>query len=63
MGLILEELSTQKLRGGIVTPPFIRYQSFPKEHREKAFSMMNKLGFKPNKLYNKFKFFHYEKPI
>jgi adenine-specific DNA-methyltransferase len=33
-------------------PPFIRYQSFPKEHRELAISMMRELGLKPNKLTN-----------
>ncbi len=33
-------------------PPFIRYQSFPEEHREIAISMMQDLGLKPNKLTN-----------
>ena len=33
-------------------PPFIRYQSFPEEHRELAISMMQNLGLKPNKLTN-----------
>lgn len=33
-------------------PPFIRYQSFPEEHRELAISMMQDLGLKPNKLTN-----------
>jgi len=33
-------------------PPFIRYQNFPEEHREKAFEMMKAIGLKPNKLTN-----------
>lgn len=33
-------------------PPFIRYQSFPEEHRELAISMMRNLGLNPNKLTN-----------
>ena len=33
-------------------PPFIRYQSFPEEHRSIAIDMMQKLGMKPNKLTN-----------
>lgn len=33
-------------------PPFIRYQSFPEEHRELAISMMQDLGLNPNKLTN-----------
>jgi len=33
-------------------PPFIRYQSFPEEHRDLAISMMRNLGFSPNKLTN-----------
>jgi adenine-specific DNA-methyltransferase len=36
----------------IGNPPFIRYQNFPAEHREKAFEMMHELGFSPNKLTN-----------
>lgn len=36
----------------IGNPPFIRYQSFPEEHRELAIEMMQKLGLKPNKLTN-----------
>lgn len=33
-------------------PPFIRYQSFPEEHRKLAISMMKDLGLNPNKLTN-----------
>ncbi len=33
-------------------PPFIRYQSFPEEHRALAISMMQDLGLNPNKLTN-----------
>lgn len=33
-------------------PPFIRYQNFPEEHREKAFEMMRAIGLTPNKLTN-----------
>lgn len=33
-------------------PPFIRYQSFNEEYREIAFTLMNKYGFKPNRLTN-----------
>lgn len=33
-------------------PPFIRYQSFPEEHRKLAISMMENLGLHPNKLTN-----------
>ena len=33
-------------------PPFIRYQSFPEEHRDLAISMMRDLGLNPNKLTN-----------
>ncbi len=36
----------------IGNPPFIRYQNFPENHREKAFRMMKELGLKPNKLTN-----------
>ena len=36
----------------IGNPPFIRYQNFPKEHRDKAFQLMNELGLNPNKLTN-----------
>ncbi len=33
-------------------PPFIRYQNFPEEHRQLAFSMMQEMGLSPNKLTN-----------
>lgn len=36
----------------IGNPPFIRYQSFPEEHRSIAIEMMQGLGMKPNKLTN-----------
>lgn len=36
----------------IGNPPFIRYQNFPEEHRDRAFKMMRELGMAPNKLTN-----------
>lgn len=36
----------------IGNPPFIRYQNFPEEHRDKAIAMMQELGLTPNKLTN-----------
>ena len=33
-------------------PPFIRYQYFTEEYRKIAFALMNKHGFKPNRLTN-----------
>ncbi len=36
----------------IGNPPFIRYQNFPEEHRQIAFSMMKRAGFHPNRLTN-----------
>lgn len=33
-------------------PPFIRYQHFTEKYREIAFALMNKHGFKPNRLTN-----------
>ncbi|MEX2594288.1 MAG: class I SAM-dependent methyltransferase [Anditalea sp.] len=36
----------------IGNPPFIRYQSFPEEHRKLAIEMMQNLGLNPNKLTN-----------
>jgi len=33
-------------------PPFIRYQNFPHDHREKAIGLMREQGLKPNKLTN-----------
>ncbi|QNR23201.1 MULTISPECIES: N-6 DNA methylase [Croceimicrobium] len=36
----------------IGNPPFIRYQSFPEEHRKLAIGMMQDLGLSPNKLTN-----------
>lgn len=36
----------------IGNPPFIRYQNFPEEHRQVAFSLMEERGFRPNRLTN-----------
>lgn len=36
----------------IGNPPFIRYQNFPQEHRDRAFEMMEEVGISPNKLTN-----------
>ena len=36
----------------IGNPPFIRYQNFPRKHRDIAIQMMEDLGLKPNKLTN-----------
>ncbi|MCI0711032.1 MAG: SAM-dependent methyltransferase [Chloroflexi bacterium] len=33
-------------------PPFIRYQNFPEEHRDVAFTIMKEAGFKPTRLSN-----------
>lgn len=33
-------------------PPFIRYQNFAEKYRKIAFSLMNKYGFRPNRLTN-----------
>ncbi len=33
-------------------PPFIRYQNFPEEHRERAFELMRSEGLKPTRLTN-----------
>lgn len=40
---------TDKYDAVVGNPPFIRYQSFPEEHRKIAISMMEDLGLKPNK--------------
>lgn len=42
----------EKYDAVIGNPPFIRYQSFPEEHRKLAIEMMQKLGLNPNKLTN-----------
>ena len=42
----------QKYDAVIGNPPFIRYQSFPEEHRILAIEMMKDLGLNPNKLTN-----------
>jgi adenine-specific DNA-methyltransferase len=42
----------EKYDAVIGNPPFIRYQSFPEEHRKLAIEMMQNLGLKPNKLTN-----------
>jgi len=36
----------------IGNPPFIRYQNFPEEYREKAIQYMNELGLNPNRYTN-----------
>ncbi len=36
----------------IGNPPFIRYQHFPEEHRQIAFSLMQRAGLHPNRLTN-----------
>ena len=33
-------------------PPFIRYQDFPETHRQVAFDLMNRAGFRPNRMTN-----------
>ncbi|MFU8845080.1 MAG: N-6 DNA methylase, partial [Bacteroidales bacterium] len=42
----------EKYDSVIGNPPFIRYQSFPEEHRKLAIEMMQSLGLNPNKLTN-----------
>lgn len=41
----------------IGNPPFIRYQSFPEEHRSKANEILNRHGFSPNRMTNAWAFF------
>lgn len=36
----------------IGNPPFVRYQNFPEEHRQIAFTMMQQAGLSPNRLTN-----------
>jgi adenine-specific DNA-methyltransferase len=48
--LVLKE--RQYFDAVIGNPPFIRYQHFPEEHREIAFSMMQRAGLHPNRLTN-----------
>lgn len=33
-------------------PPFIRYQDFPEDHRQVAFDLMRRAGFRPNRMTN-----------
>jgi len=42
----------EKYDAVIGNPPFIRYQSFPEEHRKLAIEMMKNLGLNPNRLTN-----------
>ena len=48
--LVLKE--RQRFDVVIGNPPFIRYQHFPEEHRQIAFSMMQQAGLHPNRLTN-----------
>lgn len=48
--LILKE--RQLFDSVIGNPPFIRYQNFPEEHRQIAFSLMEQAGLRPNRLTN-----------
>lgn len=48
----IQNNSTKSYDVVIGNPPFIRYQSFPEEHRSIAIEMMQELGMKPNKLTN-----------
>jgi len=48
--LVLKE--RQRFDAVIGNPPFIRYQHFPEEHRQIAFSMMQQAGLHPNGLTN-----------
>lgn len=50
-------LKNKKFDAIIGNPPFIRYQTFPKECRERAMKILNSYGFKPNKLTNAWLFF------
>lgn len=45
-------LKQEKFDAVIGNPPFIRYQDFLKEHKDIAFELMEKEGFKPNRLTN-----------
>lgn len=42
----------KKFSAVIGNPPFIRYQNFPEEQRERAFGIMRGVGLNPNKLTN-----------
>jgi len=44
----IQNNSTKSYDVVIGNPPFIRYQSFPEEHRSIAIEMMQELGMKPN---------------
>lgn len=44
--------NSKKFDGIVGNPPFIRYQNFPQEHRDKALMQMKELGLNPNKLTN-----------
>ncbi len=48
--LVLKE--RQYFDAVIGNPPFVRYQNFPEEHRQIAFSMMQQAGLHPNRLTN-----------
>lgn len=48
----LDSNGVDKYDAVLGNPPFIRYQSFPEEHRDLAISMMRDLGLSPNKLTN-----------
>lgn len=48
----IENRRSEKYDAVIGNPPFIRYQSFPEEHRKLAIAMMQDLGLSPNKLTN-----------
>ncbi|RLC99762.1 MAG: class I SAM-dependent methyltransferase [Chloroflexi bacterium] len=48
--LVLKE--RQHFDAVIGNPPFIRYQNFPEDHRQIAFSLMEQAGLHPNRLTN-----------
>jgi adenine-specific DNA-methyltransferase len=48
----IQARGAEKYDAVIGNPPFIRYQSFPEEHRKLAIEMMQGLGLNPNKLTN-----------
>ena len=48
----LESNGAEKYDVILGNPPFIRYQNFPKEHRDLAIKLMEDMGLHPNKLTN-----------
>lgn len=48
----LQKKPDAKFDSVVGNPPFIRYQNFPEEHRQKAFQLMEEEGLSPSRLTN-----------